>query len=67
MIIIVIVVDFGIRYVGKIDTVTIIIASFYSGRSINNMNKHGIAVMRVDTARKPISIIFCIPYVCIRV
>ena len=45
MIIIVIRVDFGIRYIGKIDTVVIIvIASFNSGLSINNMNRHGITV-----------------------
>ena len=43
LIINVIMVDFGIRYIDKIDTVIIIIASFYSDRSINNMNKHGIA------------------------
>ena len=42
VIIIVIMVDFGIRYIGKIDTVIIIIASFNSGQSINNMNRHGI-------------------------
>ena len=43
LIIIVVMVDVGIRYIGKIDIVTIIIIFFYSGRSINNMNKHGIA------------------------
>ena len=43
LIINVIMVDFGIRYIDKIDAVIIIIASFYSNRSINNMNKHGIA------------------------
>ena len=42
LIIVVIMVDFGIRYIGKIDTVIIIIASFNSGQSINNMNRHGI-------------------------
>ena len=42
LIIVVIMVDFEIRYIGKIDTVIIIIASFNSGQSINNMNRHGI-------------------------
>ena len=42
LIIVVIMVDFGIRYIGKIDTVIIIITSFNSGQLINNMNRHGI-------------------------
>jgi len=41
-VIVVIMVDSGIRYIGKINTVMIIIAFFNSGRSINNMNRHGI-------------------------
>ena len=43
LIIIVIMVDFGIRYIREIDAIIIVIASFNSGRLINNMNKHGIA------------------------
>ena len=48
LIIIVIMVDFGIRYIGKIDTVIIIIASFNSGQSINNMNRHGITAKAAE-------------------
>ena len=43
LIIIVIMVDFGIKYIGEINRIIVIITSFDSGRSINNMNRHGIA------------------------
>ena len=43
LIIVVIMVDFGIRYIGEINRIIVIIISFDSGRSINNMNRHGIA------------------------
>ena len=43
LIIIVIMVDFEIRYIGKIDKIIIIIIiSFNSGQSIKNMHRHGI-------------------------
>ena len=42
LIIIVIMVDFGIRYIGEIDRIIVIVTSFDSGCSINNMNRHGI-------------------------
>ena len=42
LIIIVIMVDFGIRYISEINRIIVIIISFDSGRSINNMNRHGI-------------------------
>ena len=44
LIIIIIMVDFGIRYIGEINRIIVTIISFDSGRSINNMNRHGIAV-----------------------
>ena len=43
LVVIVIMVDFGIRYIGEIDIIIVIITSFDSGRLINNMNRHGIA------------------------
>ena len=43
LIIIVIMVDFGIRYIGEIDRIIVIITSFDSGRLINNMNRQRIA------------------------
>ena len=43
LIIIVIMVDFGIRYIGEINRVIAIIAFFHSVCLIKNMNRHGIA------------------------
>ena len=42
LIIIVIMVDFGIRYIGEINRIIVIITSFDSGHSINNMNRQRI-------------------------
>ena len=54
VIIIVIIVDYGIKDSGKINTVIIVVVSFNSGQSINNMNRHGIvakAARKFDSSR----------------